>query len=110
MDRSRLLTKRTELWFIQETLHQAANAKKLKKGGLADGKKARVPDAAELGKTAWEETIAHGWIKADILPPILHINAVNNWGKPSPHTNKDPDVLKPVEIVNAMKIVTATKW
>ena len=32
------------------------------------------------------------------------MNAVNNWGKPSPHTNKDPDVLKLVEIVNAMKI------
>ena len=107
---SRLLTKRTELLFIQETLHQAATAKKMKKGemSLADGKNVHVLDAAELGKTAWEEisqeTIAHCWIKADILPPILHMNAVNNRGKPSPHINKDPDVLKLVEIVNAMKI------
>ena len=39
------------------TLHQAATAKKMKKGemGLADGKNAYVLDAAELGKTAWEE-------------------------------------------------------
>ena len=107
---SRLLTKRTELLFIQETLHQDATAKKMKKGemGLADGKNAHVLDAAELGKTAWEEisqeTIAHCWIKADMLPPILQVNAVNNWGKPSLHTNKDPDVLKLVEIMNAMKI------
>ena len=32
------------------------------------------------------------------------MNAANNWGKPSLHTNKDPDVLKLVEIMNAMKI------
>ena len=49
---SRLLTKRTELLFIQETLHQAATAKKMKKGemGLADGKNAHVLDAAELAR------------------------------------------------------------
>ena len=64
----------------------------MKKGemGLADGKNAHVLDASELGKTAWEEisqeTIAHCWIMVDILPPILQMNAVNNWGKPSTHT------------------------
>ena len=85
----RFLTKRTELLFIQATLCEDATAKKMKKGemglALADGKNARVLDAAELGKSVWEkisqETIAHCWIKADIFPQfcrwMLSIIGVN---------------------------------
>ena len=71
---SRLLTNTTELLFIQATLCEAATAKKMNAGemGLADEKNAYLQDAAEQDKAGSKEisqdTIAHCWIKADILP------------------------------------------